>query len=341
MDDKYKSTPPKPPGEVAVESKVEDTPEYLMVINFKQDREEYLPNQALVDALKLNDALKLKAGLYVQGKNYRNCVALNCFLKQLIVKSGIDENGNTQGNPDATQAMSLVTFITEASEHPEYCTTYMLRKFSNCIFVALEEYVPTVEDISKGDTTPSDIYGFKDCADDYGNQQPGADATLRFMGILQPITPEILKTIHETEHSPEGDIYRCQSDNIIHLLIQVCYAILMHYFRNGDIIRICGNCGQIFIPSRENMKYCTRMSPQNKSKSCGQYIKYQQQRIHNNNDEFKKEHDRILRRLDSEETTDFQKEYNYTKGDPEARRKIIEKWAEKYPKRKKGAKQND
>lgn len=333
MSNKGKAIPPKPIGKVAVEEKFTTPTDYVMAVNFRQDREEYILNPALAKRLKFDSSF------YVSKENYRNCFALNRFLKQLIDETGIDNEVDTVGNPDVIQAKSLFVFIIEASEHPEYCTPYMLRKFSNCIFTALEEYIPTVEDIVNGNTIPGNTYGFRDYSDDIGNQKPDADAHLRFMSLLHSITPEMLRAIHNKEHKPNSDLYRCQSDNYIHILIQICYSILMHYFRNGDIIRICDNCRRIFIPRRANDKYCTMPAPEDAEsenpKSCGQYMKYQKQRIHNDSDEFKKEHDRILRRLDSSETEDFIKEYKETKGNPEARRQMLERWAEKYPPRRK------
>lgn len=343
---KTPSIPPKPPGEIAVESRASDTPELTMIIDFRQDREVYAPNQALENILKqveTDNRQEDDIEFVIPKNDFKNCKALNYYSRLLAIKSGINKNGNTQGNQDATQAMSTIVFITEASKHPEYCTTYMLRKFSNVICEALETLLP-LKEFAEG--IDFDSYGFLDMTDDKGNASRVSDFSLTLYGSKNPITPEMLKEIHDKTWKPESDTYRCQSDNIIHLLIQVCYAILMHYFRKGVVIRICENCGQIFIPSRTNDKYCTRIAPQEKDskkpKSCGKYMKYQNQRIHNDNDEFKTEHDRLSKRVKFEETPIFQKEYNETKGNPEARRKVIEKWAEKYPRRKmKGAKQNE
>lgn len=334
MSDRSKATPPKSIGEVAVEKRFIDSPDLLMLVNFKQDGEEYAPNQNLADALKLkkdNDIVKL----FIQKEDYRKCQMLNTFFNQLLSESDIDED-NTLNKSDINQATSLLTFIVEASKYPEYCTTSMLRKFSNVISGALEVLLP-IEEFAKG--VDFDSYGFYDMADDKGNASGISDYKLTLYGQQYSITPEMLRKIHDREWKPASDMYRCQSDNLIHLRIQICYAILMHYFRNGDIIRICKNCGRIFIPSRASDKYCTGIAPQEKNskkpKSCGQYMKYQKQRIHNDSDEFKKEHDRILRRLDSSETQDFIEEYKETKGNPEARRQMLERWAEKYPPRRK------
>lgn len=324
--------PPKPPGRIETHSIEGDKPELIMIVNFTQDREEYAPNKALADILGVN------TGHFVPKSKYKDCVGLNHFLSLLINKSGIGESDNIQGNPDAIQAMSLVTFIMEASTHPEYCTTHMLRKFSNVISGALETLLP-IKEFSEGVDFQS--YGFLDMVDDSGNACSASDFNLTLYGLTNPITPEMLKEMHDRTWKPESDSYRCQSENIIHLLIQVCYAILMHYFRQGDIIRICDNCEQIFIPKRSSDKYCTRKAPQDGSKSCGQYMKAQNQRIHNSNDKFKKEHDRILRRLGFEDSQRFQDEYKDTRGNSEARQKMLERWAEKYPKRKKGAKRNE
>lgn len=330
---KEKLIPPKPPGRIETQPIEADKPELIMIVNFMQDREEFAPNQALAEKLGVN------AGFYISKSDYKDCKGLNHFLNLLIEKSCISESDNTRGNPDAIQAMSLVTFIMEASTHPEYCTTYMLRKFSNVISGALETLLPIKEFSEEVDFQS---YGFLDMVDDSGNACSASDFNLTLYGLTNPITPEMLKEIHDRTWKPKSDSYRCQSDNIIHLLIQVCYAILMHYFRQGDIVRICDNCGQIFIPKRSSDKYCTRKAPQDGSKSCGQYMKAQNQRIHNNNDEFKREHDRILRRLGFDESERFKEEYKATYGNSEARQKMLERWAEEYPpKRKKGAKRNE
>lgn len=332
-----KRTPPKPPGKIVTEERPEDSPELTMIIRFKQDREEYISTSALAESPNM------KRTFIVPKDEYTDCKALNHYVGLLEKLLKEINKGLTPGthSPKAINIQSLLTFVKEVAKHPEYCTTYMLEKLSYVIPDALNKLPPIKEFVEGADPYS---YGFLDMVDDNGHLRDDSDYMLMLYGAGQSITPEMLATIHGRMEHAEDDSYRCQANDIIHLLIQICYAILMHYFRKGDIVARCDNCGRYFIPSRKpragEQTYCTRKAPQDSTKSCAQYMKRENQRIHNDSNEFKKEHDRILRRIiDAKECEAFKSEYKDTKQDREARRKMIERWATKYPKReKKGAK---
>ena len=45
---------------------------------------------------------------------------------------------------------------------------------------------------------------------------------------------------------------------------------------SGDTIKLCKNCGKLFVPLRSDALYCDNISPQDNQKTCKEYGNYQQ-----------------------------------------------------------------
>lgn len=208
---------------------------------------------------------------------------------------------------------SIETFITEANKHREYCNVYTLRDFSNVIYEALSTFFWEVN----GDIFPQKF------------------ERLRTRHKEKAITASELNAMHEA-HSlfTADDTYICRSNDFSFLIIQIIYAMLLHYFKRGYIVGVCQNCGKVFITeNRSDEKYCKRTSPQDSEKTCAQYMKYEKQKIHNSS-ELKKEYSRILRRLTFTEAELFKRTYReIPTANKSERAEYLRMWAEKYPKR--------
>lgn len=163
---------------------------------------------------------------------------------------------------------TLLTFIDEAVTHREYCTPQMLRSLDDFMFHSLGNYVQY------------NLWDDKTLFD-YNSIEKGLSASA---------TAEDIKAIHAMIHHEK---YLClaSEDKKPTLLIQVAYSLLLHLFKQDKIIKRCGNCGNLFVPTRASDKYCQRKTD---GKTCGEIRKAEaQKRSHNT-----KEH-KLYRNIDN------------------------------------------
>ena len=248
---------------------------------------------------------------HVPPSDFRLCEPLQHFIEELrIITDKLPKD-----DIRFIYRQSIETFITEANKHREYCNAYLLRYFSDAIYEAL---VPGFSEMN-GDLSNNPSYR---------NQCEWKE---------RAITPSELKYFSKIANSPASDTdnYLCCSDEKPFMIMQLIYATLLHYFKRGYIVGVCQNCGKVFITeNKSNEKYCKRKSPQDSSKTCAQYMKYEKQKIHNSTDT-KKEYNRILRRLSFTESEIFRSGYTaIPPGDKSKRAEYVKMWAEKYPRRK-------
>ena len=249
--------------------------------------------------------------IHVPPSDFRLCEPLQHFIEELrIITDKLPKD-----DIRFIYRQSIETFITEANKHREYCNAYLLRYFSDAIYEAL---VPGFSEMN-GDLSNNPSYR---------NQCEWKE---------RAITPSELKYFSKIANSPASDTdnYLCCSDEKPFMIMQLIYAILLHYFKCGYAVGVCQNCGKVFITeNKSNEKYCKRKSPQDSSKTCAQYMKYEKQKIHNSTDT-KKEYNRILRRLSFTESEIFRSGYTaIPPGDKSKRAEYVKMWAEKYPRRK-------
>lgn len=67
--------------------------------------------------------------------------------------------------------------------------------------------------------------------------------------------------------------YKCSNSK------EMLIAIISNYFKHNPdkVILRCLNCSKLFTAGRADAKYCERISPQNRKKTCRQYIDYKKQ----------------------------------------------------------------
>ena len=58
------------------------------------------------------------------------------------------------------------------------------------------------------------------------------------------------------------------------LIEQLCVASVFHILSNQHIFKKCENCGKLFVPSKQDAKYCDRISPQYASRTCKEAVIY-------------------------------------------------------------------
>lgn len=108
----------------------------------------------------------------------------------------------------------------------------------------------------------------------------GLDENLK--EILEKDPQLALKTIFQKNIQPIYE-YNCKS---LEQFLQISFFICLTQNFN---IKKCANCGKYFIAyQRSDEKYCSRISPQDKNKTCKQYANFENWKINiNSNEELK------------------------------------------------------
>lgn len=136
---------------------------------------------------------------------------------------------------------SLNAYVYYASQDKAICNPFLLESFANKYVFIKQEEKPVTTLSNKFKPNPKDDY-----AGEYWNGKRKAS----------------WKDIVDIANNPIStmlDSYICKSNKAL------CYAILLHYFRAGYIIKKCEKCGRYFIPTNANSKYCELPRPENKT----------------------------------------------------------------------------
>lgn len=218
-------------------------------------------------------------------------------------------NANNDGNAELDRK-SLLTFIDEAVTHKEYCTSDMLR--------SLDYVLPYC--LGNGRTSPN-VWADKTYMDE----------TTMLKWYSASATAKDIKEIYRKTHF---ETYLCTVPNVNEataLFVQVAYSLLLHIFKEGKIIKRCGNCGNLFIPTRASDKYCQR---QTDGKTCSEIKKAEAQKRSHNKEEkarYKRIYNRLARRKSTKDlVVNFSDGFRNCNSEIE-RKQYLETWDRKYP----------